>query len=195
MFDCQDHAGGQQGFTIVEALVAFIILASGLLALLSFHGAVQRNNAEARTQAEAVALAEQKLNELASFLSADDTRLSQVSVGACPGEESTGSGVASFAFRCDMSGANPRDVRVTVSWQDRDDNPRQAVVDSKVRVSEPGRDAAGLLTLVRAAVTADEAGALWLVAEAGDGEGQDGEDGSTEESDGEESSGEEGSGS
>src|SRR5690554_1031052 len=112
---------GQRGFSIVEALVAFIVLAVGLLALLSFHNTSQRRQADAKVRTEAVALAEQKLNELASFVAAGDPRLSPLNTGACPGADTTSSvsGVATFAFTCDISGANPREVSVTVAWRDR----------------------------------------------------------------------------
>src|SRR5690606_20280788 len=65
----------QQGFALLETLISFLILAVGLLALLSFHSTSQVNIAEAKTQAEAVALAEGKLQELESYLTGDDARL------------------------------------------------------------------------------------------------------------------------
>jgi len=151
----------QRGFTLVEALVSSIVLTAGLLALLSFQGAVQRNNAEARAQTEAVALAEYKLNELTSFLSIDDARLSPVIAGSCPGREGRGSGLVNFVLRCDIAGAELRDVRVSVSWRDRDDRQRQAAVAARIRAVEPGRDAANLLSLVRATDTAEKSTALW----------------------------------
>ncbi len=63
------------GFTLIEVLIAFVVMAAGLLALLSFHSTTQTNAAEAKTQAEATALAEAKLQELESFLDRDDLRI------------------------------------------------------------------------------------------------------------------------
>ncbi|MFA5548853.1 MAG: prepilin-type N-terminal cleavage/methylation domain-containing protein, partial [Porticoccaceae bacterium] len=67
----------QRGFTMVEALIAFVVLAAGLLALLSFHSATQKTNSDAKMQAEAVALAESKLQELESYLTDGDGRLDE----------------------------------------------------------------------------------------------------------------------
>ncbi len=77
-----------RGFTLIEALVAFVVMAAGLLALLSFYSTSQTNIGEAKVQAEAASVAEAKLHELESFLTGDDARLN---VSDC---ETTGGDIA-----------------------------------------------------------------------------------------------------
>src|SRR5690606_28731655 len=117
-----------RGFSLIETLISFVVLAVGLLALLSFHSSSQRNISEAKTQAEAVALAEEKLQELESFLAIGDVRLDATpsSPGTC--DPSTIAGTLATFTRCWIITETPlvgadgtrKDVRVRVTWADRD---------------------------------------------------------------------------
>jgi len=146
------------GFTMVEAIVAFVVLAAGLLALLSFHGATQRTNSEAKIQAEAVALAEEKLQELESFLAYDDGRLEA-------GEDSDtppGSGLASFSRSWEVEDRDPipcvleeevvesclKRATVEVTWFDRNGDQQRVEVSSNIRYRNPVADAGRFLEVV-----------------------------------------------
>lgn len=143
------------GFALIEALISFVIMAVGLLALLSFHSVSQRNISEAKTQAEAVALAEQKLQELESFLSETDPRLIDGS-----GEEDLVGTLASFtrswAVVTDASDTTQKNARVTVSWRDRNDNQQSVVLSSDIFFRDPGEKAQDFILALNEVRTAAE---------------------------------------
>lgn len=124
------------GFTMVEALVAFVVLAAGLLALLSFHGAAQKANSDAKIQAEAVALAEDKLQELESFLTAADPRLD-----AGEGSDSPAGQLVTYARSWDVAddGTTPNltIAEVTVGWTDREGDAQEVVISSAINRRDP----------------------------------------------------------
>src|SRR5690606_33532542 len=141
------------GFTMVEALVAFVVLAAGLLALLSFHGAAQKANSDAKIQAEAVALAEDKLQELESFLTAADPRLD-----AGEGSDSPPGQLVTYARSWDVAddGTTPNltIAEVTVGWTDREGDAQEVVISSAINRREPWASAVNFLK-----VAANEASA------------------------------------
>jgi len=124
----------QRGFALLESLISFIILAVGLLALVSFHSASQTNIAEAKTQAEAVAIAEAKLQELESFLTATDTRLDVTDT-----TENVSGQLATYALNWTVvdTSASLRTVTVTVGWDDRNGDAQQVILSSDIHFSSP----------------------------------------------------------
>jgi Tfp pilus assembly protein PilE len=139
-----EHNSGkkaEQGFALIEALISFLILAVGLISLLSFNSASQRSLSEAKSQAEAVALAEQKLQELESFLSVGDARLSDGSYS----EHDIAGLITSFdmdwVVATDASDSTQKNARVTVTWDDRDGNEQQVILSSEIYFRDPGEKA------------------------------------------------------
>lgn len=59
----------EAGFTLVEALVALLVMAFGMLAIAGFQTTLSRNSDVAKQRSEAVRLAQQKIDELRSFVS------------------------------------------------------------------------------------------------------------------------------
>jgi type IV pilus modification protein PilV len=57
----------QAGFTLVEALVAFLVMAFGMLAVAGFQTTLSRNSDVAKQRNEAVRLGQQKIESLRSF--------------------------------------------------------------------------------------------------------------------------------
>lgn len=146
--------GRQRGLTIIEALIAFAILAVGLLALVGLHGTNQRELGLARARAEASALAEQKLHELQSFVDLGDIPLND------PGSDAV-NGVAAFARRWEVQrpaddgslGDAPASVllaEVTVDWTDSLGNDQSVVVASELIEAAPTQDAERLLAALEA---------------------------------------------
>lgn len=144
----------QRGLTILEALIAFALLAVGLLGLVGLHGSNQRELALARARAEASALAEQKLHELQSFVDLGDIPLND------PGSDAV-TGVTAFARRWDVQrpaddgsfGDAPASVllaEVTVDWTDALGNDQSVVVASELIEAAPTQDAERLLAALEA---------------------------------------------
>src|SRR5690606_10066005 len=140
-------ASGSRGFTMIEAIVAFVVLAAGLLALLSFHSVTQKTNADAKIQAEAVAFAEEKLQELESFLAQDDARLAEGE-----GSDTPAGQLATFARTWEVSEdddlANLIFAEVTVTWTDREGEEQQVVLNSAIDRKAPAESVANSLTVV-----------------------------------------------
>lgn len=107
-----------KGFTLLEALIAFIVLAVGLLALINFNSATMRSNADAKIRAEAINLAQAKIEELRGFADRTDFDTQMVggnSLGAYAGMDSPASFTRSWTV--DTS-TEPAVLTVTVAWTD-----------------------------------------------------------------------------
>ena len=61
----------QGGFTLVEAMVALLVTAFGMLAIAGFQMTLSRSADLAKQRSEAVRLAEEKIEELRAFTSVD----------------------------------------------------------------------------------------------------------------------------
>ena len=135
------------GFALVETLIAFIVMAVGLLALLSFHSESQRNISESKSQAEAVAIAEAKLQELESYLSTSaDNRLDAgTSIDTYSGE------VTSFNRSWQVENLATGDGKratVTVTWTDRNGSPQSVILSSEIFFGEPTQGLSDFLRVV-----------------------------------------------
>lgn len=153
-------SGSHRGVILIEALVAFAVLAIGLLALLGFHGLSHRINADAKVQAEAVALAEGKLRELESFLTAGDRRLDIGSKTAIVERNLVN---YSLSWRVAEHPAPVRALKaeVSVAWEDRDGSPREVRLGAAIDARSPGADVEELLAMV-AAGAASRTGGDWV---------------------------------
>jgi len=138
----------QGGFTLLEALIAAVVLAGGLLAAYRFHSITMASTGEAKVRSEAVALAEKKLEELRSFLTvvefdADLPSLSDADflAGVKTGTDTTGDLGAGYAadFTRDWTvrGTNPREVAVMVTWTDRTNTGQNITLSSLIWRMEP----------------------------------------------------------
>lgn len=157
------------GFTILEALIATVVLVTGLLTVLGFLSTALQLASEAQTRTVATVLAESKLHTLHSYLPVMDTAPGSSSVAEC--DEPTSAAAVAFS-RCwwvDDSRASlpPEDpesscvedsygtgaacwvsVRVEVAWTDRQANPQQVVLTSMTNILAPERNALDLMAWV-----------------------------------------------
>jgi hypothetical protein len=136
-----------RGFAWVEVLGAFLALSGGLLAVLNFHSAAQNATSEAKAQAEAVALAEDKLQELESFLSSSDTRLDDGTYA----DTATGTNASftrSWTVATDGTVATQKNTTVTVGWTDRAGDAQSVVVGSEFFFNDPTEPIENMLAVV-----------------------------------------------
>ena len=62
----------QKGFTLTEALVAFVIVTGGLLAIASFQAQLFLSSGYSKARTEALSLAQQKIEEFKHYTHADE---------------------------------------------------------------------------------------------------------------------------
>ena len=129
----------QRGFTLLEALIAFVVLAGGLLAAFRFHSTTMESTGESKIRAEATALAEQKLEEIRSFVTIAEYDTAMVTVASNDmGDYGTGVDyAASFTRTWAVNGANPKEVSVTVEWEDRREIIQSVQLTSLVWQTDP----------------------------------------------------------
>lgn len=108
-----------KGFTLIEALIALVILATGLIALAKFQGEVLQSSGQTKARSEALNYAEQKIEDLRGF--ADETAYSNMGNGS-----DTPAGTnAAFSRTWTVTpaaGGDYKTVTVDVTWTDREGN-------------------------------------------------------------------------
>lgn len=115
----------QKGFTLMEALIAFGVTATGLLAVASFQGGLITDSAYSKARTEAMSLAQQKIEEFKHYTLADkDSYIDNNGDGVMDpdgtyNDPDINGQNAVFHRSWDLSTAEQgKEVAVTVSWDD-----------------------------------------------------------------------------
>ena len=125
--------GHQRGFSLIEALIAFSIVGIGLLAIATFQSGLFKQSADSKARMEALALAQQKIEQLKHYTQADESSYIDENddgvmdaVGYYSDDPITGQN-AVFLRSWDL-GTNSlgSEVEVSVAWNDSD-NQQQSV--------------------------------------------------------------------
>lgn len=129
------NGANNSGFTLIEALIAMVVLSFGLLAIAQFQSKLVTGSAYNKARSEAIALAQEKLDQLRNYstepdqvgilkntntLTATDVFPDNVVNGTYPTTAETLTGVnATFSRQWVVSGTGDvRDVAVIVRWND-----------------------------------------------------------------------------
>ena len=133
----------ERGFTIVEALVALVVIAFGMLAIVGFQLNVSRNSDVARQRAEAVRLAQDRLEELRAFQRvttlvgerAYNDIVSEVSTNVTPTNSNT-----TYSRTTTVTTAGElKLVTVSVAWVDRANETYTVSLNTVISESDPSR--------------------------------------------------------
>lgn len=126
----------QRGVGLIEALIAALMVAVGLMALTAMQGGLMHGSGESKTRTEAVKLAEAKLEELRNNISKDDYD----DIGDSAADESINGSNSTFTRSWTVSTAtNPdrKNINVTVTWGNGADETINMV--SEVSWGNPGK--------------------------------------------------------
>jgi prepilin-type N-terminal cleavage/methylation domain-containing protein len=124
----------QRGVTLIEALVALVVMSLGMLAFAGLHARMRLNSDIARERSEAVRLAQRDMEDLRAYvdLPAYDAIAANSSLSAV-GTTTT----FTIARTVDSSNSLMKQLRVAYSWTDRAGQAQTVVVRSTVARSDP----------------------------------------------------------
>jgi Tfp pilus assembly protein PilV len=124
----------QRGITLIEALVALVVMSLGMLAFAGLHARLRLNSDVARERAEAVRLAQRDMEDLRAYvdLPAYDA-IAANTTGTTIGATTT----FTIARTVDSSDSRMKQLRVAYAWTDRSGAAQQVVVRSTVARSDP----------------------------------------------------------
>jgi type IV pilus modification protein PilV len=130
----------QAGFTLIEALIALVVMAFGMLALAGMQVTLSRSSDVAKQRTEAVRLAQRRIDELRSFTSIAVSASHPISWDGMAGSTTTTTTNATYsivtAFASTAS-APMRPVSVTVSWTDRANEVQSVMLSSVIAKGDP----------------------------------------------------------
>jgi Tfp pilus assembly protein PilV len=138
----------QAGFSLIEAMVALLIVAFGLLAIGAFHFSLTRASDVAKQRTEATRIAEKEIERLRSFLSreadgtpGDENYTYQENVASAGATTVTGV-VTNTTFTLTRDVATPagdrfRWISVLVTWMDRTNQQQEVRLTSAISDGDP----------------------------------------------------------
>jgi len=131
----------QRGFTLIEAMVALVIVGFGMLVVVGMQMMLNRNAEVARERSEATRLAEEKLEGLRSFTTISTTagQLAWNDLASGSDTPSTGYNI-SYTRTWTLGGAaadSKRDAQVLVSWTDRGGVADSVQINTVISKTDP----------------------------------------------------------
>ena len=146
----------RRGVTLLEALIALVVVALGLLAFMALQAKLRVNSDVAKQRSEAVRIAQENLENLRAFGTlANDTSIANnfsydggVVAGASAKTQisatstSTNTSYAVTQTIVASAVAGMKDIGVAVQWVDRDDNTHRVALRSVIARADPRLGAA-----------------------------------------------------
>lgn len=129
-----------QAFSLVEVLVALLVLAVGIAAIIRFQSGALENRGFLSQHHEALQLAEDRLDQLRQYevvdTTAGKTAYADISSGSTTEIKASTTYTVSWAV---TESTNPdyKTVQVTVSWTDRKNTPRSIVLATIIGKIDP----------------------------------------------------------
>ncbi len=129
----------QRGFTLIEALIALLVMAFGMLALAGMQVQLSRNGDFAKQRAEALRLAQDRMERLRAYdgIATGTIQWNNLPVGA---ETFAGNTNTTFTVSAALAGTTAdtqRPLTVTVTWPDRTGVTQTLALSSVVAKTDP----------------------------------------------------------
>ncbi|HEX5683797.1 MAG TPA: prepilin-type N-terminal cleavage/methylation domain-containing protein [Ideonella sp.] len=131
--------GGQRGFTLLEAMVAMVVAAFGLMGLVGMQMTLSRGADVAKQRGEATRLAQERIEAMRAFTAIDATE-GQLSWSELAGDTDEATTNVNFTRTVTLEGelTDPmRFAQVSVDWTDRADEQHSVVLRSVVSRTDP----------------------------------------------------------
>ncbi|MCE0758777.1 prepilin-type N-terminal cleavage/methylation domain-containing protein [Marinobacter sp. G11] len=136
MFFSMDKSGASKGFSLIEAMVATAVLGFGLMAIATFHTKLVSGSGENKARLEALALAEEKIEEFRAETNQDNFEDLLVS-DFDPSNPIDGVNAEfSRSWEVEQPG-NYFNVEVTVAWEDRAGEADSVTLNSVLTFEDP----------------------------------------------------------
>jgi type IV pilus modification protein PilV len=120
-----------RGVGLVEALIAFLVVAVGVVGLIKFQSSARLNSDVARQRTEALRLAQNDIEQLRAATSKD---IQSATLNVTPDAANASYQVARQVTN---SAAESKTVQVTVSWTDRSGAEQQVALTSLIAAQPP----------------------------------------------------------
>lgn len=137
---------GQRGTTLLEALVAFLVLSLGMLTVVRFQTQLRLNSDVARQRSEAVRIAQQEMENLRSFsvmaATAGARSFTDITSGATTLDdiaEQAGSNTRYTVTRsvADDKLPHAKSASLSVAWDDRSGSAQKVVLETVIAAIDP----------------------------------------------------------
>jgi type IV pilus modification protein PilV len=135
----------QRGTTLLEGMVAFLVLSLGMLSVVRVQTQLRLNSDVARQRSEAVRLAQEDLEKMRAFSSiairAGANAYAGLATGASSIDASSGQpSNTTYALKREVSDTdvpNAKAATVSVAWDDRNGTQQRVVLNSVISASDP----------------------------------------------------------
>lgn len=136
MFLLTDKDKASKGFSLIEAMVATAVLGFGLMAIATFHTKLVSGSSENKARLEALALAEEKIEEFRAETNQEDFDDLLVS-GSDPDNPIEGTNAEyTRSWQVDQTD-NYYDLAVTVAWSGRTGEPDSVALSTTLTFEDP----------------------------------------------------------
>lgn len=166
----------QRGTTLLEGLVAFLVLSLGMLSVVRVQTQMRLNSDVARQRSEAVRIAQEDIEKLRAFsvIAARTGASAYASVSSAALNIDSDSGQpsnTSYALTREITAADApfsKNTNVSVAWDDRTGNRQQVVLSTLISGHDPAYSGALKLIAKAKPVRGVQARSPWIPVEARD---------------------------
>lgn len=129
-----------QGFSLIEALIAALIVGIGIIGLARLQGITLSNSSESRTRTDALNLAQKKIEELRSF--SNQTTYDNLADGTNANTETIMAGgnanfTRTWTITACANSMNCKQAKVTVAWTDSSGEAQTVKLTSFITQTDP----------------------------------------------------------